>query len=93
MSTRPTTAAALGEQIRLAHQLADAAAAIDIQCYALEVQVDGQWWWDTRPMVDPREHSPAHVDLATAALAYVRLRGLVSTHPQHQHLVRLTFKR
>lgn len=93
MSTRATTAAALGEQIRLAHQLADAWAVSDIECNSVSTELDGARWHDTRPMTDPREHAPEVVDMATAALAYARLRGLVQAHPQHAHLVRITTRR
>lgn len=93
MNTRPTTAAALGEQARLAHQLADAAAVSDIECNAVAHHEGGTRWLDTRPMVDPNEQPPECIDMATAALQYARLRGLIQQHPQHQHLVRITWKR
>ncbi len=93
MSTRPTTAAAIGMQTRLAHQLADDRTVTDIKSYSVGTEIDGTRWLDTRPMTDPRERAPEAVDIAVVALAYARLRGLVHTHPEHAHLVRITPRR
>jgi hypothetical protein len=46
-------------------------------------------WWDTRPMLDPREHAPQVVDMATEALQYALDTGLAIRHPRAPHLVRL----
>lgn len=50
----------------------------------------GHRWYDTRPMLDEREHSLPTIDQAREVLAYAHERGLISPHPQHAHLVRIT---
>lgn len=49
----------------------------------------GRRWFDTRPMLDPREHSGPAIDLCSDALRYAHSRGLISAHPQQPHLVRI----
>lgn len=85
---RPT-AALLSEQSRLAHCLADAFAASDIENNAYPVEIDGQKWLDVRPMLDPARQSAELVEIAKQSVAYARLRGLTAQHGEHTHLVRL----
>jgi hypothetical protein len=75
----------------LAHQIADRAVISDIETEAVG-QLDEQQrrWYDTRPMLDPREMCDDMVEMNTQALAYAHERGLISPHPQHAHLVRIT---
>jgi len=40
-------------------------------------------------MLDQRERSLQCVDMATMALQYALVRGLVRRHSQHAHLVRI----
>lgn len=47
-------------------------------------------WRDTRPMLDPRERSPASIDISREALAYALQRGLAARHPADPDLIRLT---
>lgn len=75
----------------LAHQLADRAVICDIESEG-HAQTDehGRRWYDTRPMLDEREFPPDFVEMNRQALLYAHERGLVTTHPQQAHLVRLT---
>lgn len=75
----------------LAHKLADRACIADIECEAViwEDHEHGRCWYDTRPMLDEREHSSDFVEMNRQALAYAQQRGLISPHPQHAHLVRI----
>lgn len=77
----------LGEQARLAHAIADRACVDDIRSMAASAPGG---YWDTRPMLDSREHSAAWIDMAQQALDYAHLRGLLQRHPLHDHLVRIT---
>lgn len=47
------------------------------------------FWYDTRPMLDPRESSPETIDLLTEYLDYAIECGLARRHTQLPHLVRL----
>ncbi|MEY8688351.1 MAG: hypothetical protein AB9M53_00545 [Leptothrix sp. (in: b-proteobacteria)] len=47
-------------------------------------------WWDTRPMLDPREQPDHVIDMATQALAYADACGLITRHPSMPHMVRIT---
>lgn len=49
---------------------------------------DGGTWRDTRPMVDPREHAPEVIDMASQALDYATGSGLLARHPAQTYLVR-----
>lgn len=46
-------------------------------------------WYDTRPMLDEREHSGPNVDQHRQCLEYASLRHLVFADPDQPHLVRL----
>lgn len=62
----------------------------DVECYAVRVQLSEPGrWYDTRPMVDPRELSPECVDLAAEALQFGQAVGALVRHPEQQHLVRV----
>lgn len=75
----------------LAHLLADRACIADIEtnCIAQRPDEQGRRWYDTRPMLDPREMPDHLIDMNRQALDYARARGLVSAHPQLPHLVRI----
>jgi hypothetical protein len=45
-------------------------------------------WYDTRPMVDEREHSPEFIDMARLSLDHAQSTGLFVQHPVHTYLVR-----
>jgi len=72
--------------------LADTYCVTDIETTADSVMLDGQRWYDTRPMLDPREHCDEFIDLAKATIDHVLSRGLAVRHLQQPHLVRLTPK-
>lgn len=76
----------------LAHQLADRACICDIECDAWQTddEMGGPHWYDTRPMLDPRETCDDSIEMARQALQYAHERGLISPHPIHSHLVRIT---
>lgn len=77
--------------IQQAFALANCHVVADIQTNCVPVrQADGQLWYDTRPMLDPREHCAQVLDMATQALAYAQASGLIERAPQAPHLVRLT---
>ncbi len=44
-------------------------------------------WFDTRPMLDPREHAPENINSAAEALSYGESAGLLRRHPVQRHLV------
>lgn len=71
-------------------KLADRAVISDIECHAVR---DTRWpeqrVWDTRPMLDEREHGPEELDMAFEAIEYARMRGLVATHAGQPHLLRI----
>lgn len=72
-----------------AHRLATAYVVSDIDSSAVRQHIAGdpRRWFDTRPMVDPRECAPETVDMATLALEYGVTTGILQRHPQQQHLV------
>jgi hypothetical protein len=75
----------------LAHQLADRACIADIETEAIaHTDEQGHKWHDTRPMLDPREMPDDFIEMNRQALDYAHERGLISPHPQHAHLVRIT---
>jgi hypothetical protein len=75
----------------MAHTLADRAVVSDIEAEAApQTDEHGRKWYDTRPMLDPRELPDDFVEMNRQALEYAHQRGLVSPHPQHAHLVRIT---
>lgn len=71
-------------------RIARRAVVADVQCYAVRVHLpEPGRWYDTRPMVDPRELSPECVDQAVETLAFGQAVGALVQHPQQQHLVRV----
>lgn len=74
----------------LAHTLADRAVISDIECEGIaETDAQGRKWYDTRPMIDPREQPDDAIEMALQALSYAHERGLIGPHPMHSHLVRI----
>lgn len=74
----------------LAHQLAERACVTDIETEAVaQTDEHGRRWYDTRPMLDPREMSDDLIEMNVQALAYAHQRGVISPHPLHAHLVRI----
>lgn len=83
------TAGLISETVRLALSVADRAVVQDIESFAVTAGRDhrGRLLWDTRPMTDEREHSPECIDMAREALAYARLRRLISEQIDAPHLL------
>jgi len=79
-------AALMSAAVRIANQ----AVVADIQCNAAHTKLDGQVWWDTRPMLDPREHAPQELDMALQALDYAVLAGVAYRHQDRPYLLRIT---
>jgi hypothetical protein len=63
-----------------AHQIADRAVVSDIEEFGVRAGTapDGAPLYDTRPMLDPHEHAPDVIDIATQAIAYAKERGLIT---------------
>jgi hypothetical protein len=70
----------LGEQLRLAKTIADAAAQCDVESYCPCEQLGRFGWYDT---------SAVHPDAEIGdAVRYLELRQRMVRHPQQRHLVR-----
>lgn len=81
-------------QQALAHRLAERAVAADVELHAAAASTDdGRKWYDTRPMVDPREHCPECVDMAREALEYGLKCGVLIQHQTFAWLVRVDQQR
>jgi hypothetical protein len=87
--TMPLSATALET---LAEVARDAIVA-DIQTECARAAAPGETtcdWYDTRPMLDPREHAPQVLDMAARALALADAMRIITRHPGAPHLVRIT---
>lgn len=83
----PTTAAA----DPVAHNLAAQAVVCDIESNCLHVDLgDGQRWYDTRPMLDPREQPDDVIEMTTQALQWADRHAVITRHPAQPWLVRVT---
>lgn len=81
------------KRIRSAFKLADRYAVSDIETQAVSLRgPDGTRWYDTRVMLDPREHEPRSLDMAQDAIEYAIERELATRHPEQPHLLRITSK-
>ncbi len=72
-----------------AFHLANRAVISDIETEAVRVRHGGETWWDTRPMVDPKEHAPQSIDMAQQAIDYALAAGLAVRHQFEPHLLRI----
>ena len=81
----------LGEMTRLAYLTADRAVMADLESLPAQPLAPGlpAVWIDTRPLLDEREHAPQCIDMWADALAYARLRRIISQHPHDHHRVRI----
>jgi hypothetical protein len=75
--------------IAQAFDLANRAVISDIETGAVACQLAGVRWYDTRPMLDEREHDSVVVDMAGQAIGYALASRLVIQHPDMPHLVRI----
>lgn len=80
----------LYERIQRAVRIANQAVVADIEssCPALRSPC-GRTWYDVRPMLDEREHSPPVVDMAREAITYGIEAGLLVRHDEHPHWLRV----
>ena len=77
-----------------AFALANQYVVTDIECNCVDVVLDGgHRWYDTRPMLDLREHSPTYVDINAEAINFALQVGLAAQHPQRPYLLRLVHGR
>ena len=68
--------------------LANRAVVETIECECIRVHLpEGGIWYDTRPMLDPREHAPEVIDMAREALDYALQSQLAFRHMHQPHLV------
>lgn len=76
----------------LQQRIADEAVIETIETYCCPSEcrddVHQQRLWDTRPMLDPREHCPEILDMLQLHLDYAEIRGLVR-RSKHWHLVQI----
>lgn len=84
-------AVAMGQMLRYSVLIADRAAVSDIEVEGVQCQVEGSphRWYDVRPMLDEREHSPECIDMNSQSLAYAVQRRLIERYAEHRHLVRI----
>lgn len=75
--------------LREALAIADRAVLADIECEAVAEHIEGQRWYDTRPMLDPRERPADFIEMARQAIEYAVQRGLVERHHRSAYLVRV----
>lgn len=89
MSTTPRSTDMLAAMVDVAR----GAITADIQTECRQIPAPGEptgrLWWDTRPMVDEREHAPEIVEMATRAIALGAEMQILHRHPLHPHLVRI----
>lgn len=89
----PTTALDVRDvqMLQIAMRIANRNVVADIETNALRVfpHLAGRWY-DTRPMLDPREHCGPVLDMLTEALAYAEQAGLVRRHATERWLVCIT---
>ncbi len=84
-----TNAQDMAAMAALERRLAERAVIADLETTCDSIVIDGTPWWDTRPMIDPREHAQEVCDMAREALQYAECRELITWHPQHPHLARV----
>jgi hypothetical protein len=75
--------------IAQAFDLANRAVISDIETEAVAVTLSGVRWYDTRPMLDEREHDSVVIDMAGQAIGYALSSKLVIQHPAMPYMVRI----
>ena len=86
----------VGDVVRRSFTLAHEFAASLIKCEGVPTALDDDSmlrWYDTRPMLDLREHSPTYVDINAEAINFALQVGLAAQHPQRPYLLRLVHGR
>lgn len=75
---------------RVRTRIADRAAVECIELNGTEDRSRGEGrWFDIRPMLDEREHSPPFIDWAREEIDWALFRGYAQRHPHHPHLLRI----
>lgn len=63
----------------------------DVECEGVAVNLPGddgfRRWYDVRPMLDEREHSPEFIDTARESIAWGLHRRVLRQHPDVPHLI------
>lgn len=78
------------DALQLATRIADRCVVSDVECMGVrDYSLPAGPWYDVRPLLDEREHSPMVIDMARDALAWGLHRGLLQRHDCQQHLVRV----
>lgn len=88
-ATTPIDTARVYQITAMAFRLATTAVADDIRSECARVTLGGWTWWDTRPMLDPREHAAETIDMARLAIDYAVQTGLAMRNPMQPHLLHL----
>lgn len=86
MSNCTTPTDLLGMALAIANRAA--ICDIETECVAT-TDAAGVRWYDTRPMLDPREHSGEIIDMAVEVLLFAAESGLIRRHAEHRYLVRI----
>lgn len=78
-------------RVQAAIRIANDAVVADVQtnCPAQRSACGRYTWYDVRPMLDEREHSPPVLDMAREALDYGLGTGVLVRHDEQPHLVRV----
>lgn len=63
-----------------------------IECECNPVQIFGQTWYDTRPMLNPHELPDSMLDINRELLDLACAHQLIARHPQQSHLVCVLFQ-
>ena len=86
----PAALLPIAQHLERAMRIANAAVVADIEsnCPALRSPC-GTTWYDTRPMLDQREHSSEVVDMAALAIQYGVEAGLLLRHAEHPYWLRV----
>lgn len=80
------------EHMAMAMRLASAAVISDMETNAASMTINGQRWWDVRPMLDEREQPPECIDMAREAIAYAIDAEIVVQHPEQPHWLQIVRK-
>lgn len=72
-----------------AAQIAARSVICDIETEGAAVDLNGQRWYDTRPMTDPSQHCPEVLAMAGEAITYAIAAQLVGVHPGMPYLLRI----
>lgn len=82
------------ELVADAFRIANEAVVSDIETSAWPTTSmgDGRTWYDVRPMLDATHCNEEELLLNARSLQFAMASGVVETHPQHPHLMRVTLE-